>query len=222
MTYPGGVANRSYEQYCPVAGALDVLGDRWTLLILRELLQGPQRFSDLRRQLPGIAPNLLADRLRSLEDDGLVTQQELPPPAARAVYVATEDGRAAGPVLAALAAYGMRHLPPPAPGEVRPSMAVWGALASRVDPVAAARRDLDVHLVVGGESFRLRLDNGRVRRAPPDGQADVTVVGTPEALVEVCQGARSLAESTDDGSLAVTGSAAARRHLAAAFRLDPP
>jgi len=212
------VANRSYEQYCPIAGALDVLGERWTLLILRELVQGPQRFTDLKRHLPGIAPNLLADRLRAMEEHGLVAQEELPPPAARSVYVATAEGRAARPVLTALAAYGMRHLPPPEPGAVRPTMAVWGALASRLDPVAASRRDLNVRVELGGEGFDLNLRGGRLRRA--DGvEPDVVVTGSPEALVEVCQG-RSLADATSSGALVVEGSAAARRALAAAFRLE--
>ena len=73
-------ARRSYNQNCPIAKGLDVLGERWTLLILRELIGGPRRYGDLRAQLPGIATNLLADRLRELEDAGLVDREELPPP----------------------------------------------------------------------------------------------------------------------------------------------
>ena len=85
------MANRSYDQYCPIAVALDALGDRWTLLILRELTIGERRFTDLRTALPGIAPNLLADRLRDLQERGLVEQRELPPPAARAVLRGDRD-----------------------------------------------------------------------------------------------------------------------------------
>src|SRR5262245_47866006 len=113
------VANRSYDQYCSVAVALDVLGDRWTLLILRELLFGPQRFTDLRVALPGIAPNLLAERLRALEEEGLVAQEELPPPAARTVYVATEEGRRTAPVLQALSRFGLGRLAAPGSRDVR-------------------------------------------------------------------------------------------------------
>jgi DNA-binding HxlR family transcriptional regulator len=213
------VANRSYEQYCPIAGALDVLGERWTLLILRELLLGPQRFTDLRRRLPGLAPNLLADRLRSLEDEGLVRQEELPPPAARTVYVATDEARAVAPVLRALARFGMRHLPEPVEGEVRPSMAVWGALASRLDPVAAGAVDLLVQLELGGERFDLAVRQGRIRRAEAGRPPDVTVTGSPAALVSVCQGSLSLAEATRQGRLEVRGTAAARRQLATVFAL---
>src|SRR3954451_13470408 len=93
-------AVHGYQQYCPIARALDVLGDRWTLLILRELTNaGDRRFTDLRRSLPGIAPGLLSDRLKALAEHGLVTTRELPPPAARTVYAITPRGREAAPVL---------------------------------------------------------------------------------------------------------------------------
>ena len=103
---------RGYHQHCPIAVALDELGDRWVLLILRELMLGPQRFTDLRHALPGIAPNLLSERLRTLEDAGLVARTVLEPPAARTVYVVTARGRNAGPVLDALARYGAGRLGP--------------------------------------------------------------------------------------------------------------
>ena len=102
--------SRSYDQWCPIAVGLDLLGDRWTLLIVRELLFDDQRFTDLRTALPGLAPNLLSDRLKTLVDIGLVVTVELPPPAARSVYRLTEDGRAAAPVLRSLARFGVRHL----------------------------------------------------------------------------------------------------------------
>lgn len=101
---------RSYDQWCPIAVGLDVLGDRWTLLVLRELSLGDRRFSDLRRELAGIAPNLLSERLRTLVDLRLVESVELPAPVARSVYRITDDGRAASPVLRALARFGVRYL----------------------------------------------------------------------------------------------------------------
>src|SRR4029079_3180988 len=102
------------QQYCPIARALDVLGDRWTLLIMRELANGDHRFTDLRHNLPGIAPNLLSQRLKELTDEGLVTTKELPPPAARTVYSATDYGRTTIPVLRALARFGFARLEPAA------------------------------------------------------------------------------------------------------------
>src|ERR1700744_4316681 len=94
---------RSYDQYCSVARALDVVGDRWTLLIVRELLlQGPCRFTDLKNGLPGIAPNLLSSRLKELEDAGLGARQAAPPPVATVLYLLTAGGRTLEPVLKAL------------------------------------------------------------------------------------------------------------------------
>jgi DNA-binding HxlR family transcriptional regulator len=120
---------RSYGQYCPVAKTLELVGERWTLLIVRELLVGPQRFTDLHTALGGIPRNLLADRLRDLEGNGLVARAELPPPAARSVYELTGAGRALLPVIGALAQWGLAHLPPPEPGEtVSPAL---GILAER-------------------------------------------------------------------------------------------
>jgi len=99
---------RSYQQNCPIAKGLDVLGERWTLLILRELIGGPRRYGDLRGQLPGIATNLLADRLRELEEAGLVDREELPPPIARTVYTLSETGwRKVLPVVKAIATFGL-------------------------------------------------------------------------------------------------------------------
>jgi len=120
---------RSYGQYCPVAKTLELVGERWTLLIVRELLVGPQRFTDLHAALEGIPRNLLADRLRDLEAHDIVARAELPPPAARSVYELTEAGRALLPVIGALAQWGLAHLPPPEPGElVSPTL---GILAER-------------------------------------------------------------------------------------------
>jgi DNA-binding HxlR family transcriptional regulator len=104
---------RTYGQFCPVARALDLLGERWTLLIVRELLTGPQRYSDLRDQLPGMWSNLLAQRLRDLDAAGLVQRRELPPPAARLVYELTERGRALAPVVYELARWGLELLDEP-------------------------------------------------------------------------------------------------------------
>src|SRR3954462_15516122 len=123
------MGHRTYDQYCPVAAALDVVGDRWTLLIMRELVAGDRRFTDLRERLPGIAPTLLADRLRDLQAEGLVEHKELLPPAARTVYAATALGRELIPVLRSLARFGVSRLGPPGAGEVEPQVAVYGMIA---------------------------------------------------------------------------------------------
>jgi DNA-binding HxlR family transcriptional regulator len=106
-------ARRQYNQNCPIARGLDVLGERWTLLILRELIGGARRYADLRAALPGIATNLLADRLRELEGAGLVERTELPPPIARTVYSLSATGwRKVPPVIQAIATFGLDLVQP--------------------------------------------------------------------------------------------------------------
>src|ERR671935_1389033 len=107
-----------YQQYCALARTLDVAGDRWTLLIVRELTPGPRRFTDLLDGLPGISRNLLTERLRALERDGIIAREELQPPAARQVYDLTEDGRRLGEATVPLIAWGAGRL-----GERKPTEA---------------------------------------------------------------------------------------------------
>jgi DNA-binding HxlR family transcriptional regulator len=117
---------RSYDQYCSTARALDAVGDRWTLLIVRELLAGPRRYTDLHADLPGVSTDVLASRLKDMERDGLATRRRLPPPSAVFVYELTVRGRELLPVIQALGAWGG-----PALGERRPTDAVrahWFAL----------------------------------------------------------------------------------------------
>ncbi|MDW8809707.1 helix-turn-helix domain-containing protein, partial [Streptomyces scabiei] len=117
---------RSYDQYCSAARALDLVGDRWTLLIVRELLAGPRRYTDLHADLPGVSTDVLASRLKDMERDGLATRRRLPPPGAASVYELTARGHALLPVLQALGAWGEGAL-----GERRPTDAVrahWFAL----------------------------------------------------------------------------------------------
>ena len=120
---------RSYGQYCTVARALDVVGERWTLLLVRELSTGPKRFKDLLEGLPGIATNLLAARLKTLEGEGIVRRATLPPPAGSNVYELTELGGSLEPVIVALSRWGARLLD--APREEEDLRAGWAAVAMR-------------------------------------------------------------------------------------------
>ena len=196
------MVHRSYDQYCPIAAALDVVGDRWTLLILRELTMGDRRFTDLRAALPGIAPNLLADRLRQLQADELVEQRELPPPAARTVYAATDAGREVVPVLRALARFGADRLGPPADHDaVRPQMAVYGMLSPYHVPEADGER-FHARLVVDGTVFDVVTDGPRLslRRRPDE---------TPDAELQVA--ARDLVAARQGTAIRLPRTAAARR-----------
>jgi len=179
------VANKSYEQYCPVALTLDAIGDRWTLLIVRELLNGPQRYSDLQTSLPGIPPNLLASRLRDLESDGLVERQTLPPPAARTVFALTADGRDLERVVRSLGRWGLRRLPPPEDdGDVEPGMAVRSGLLTFAQPRLADGGDRTWVVIFGDEPYTLFLESGRVRtqRGRVE-RADVVARIRPAALL---------------------------------------
>jgi DNA-binding HxlR family transcriptional regulator len=174
--------DRTYGQYCPIAAGLDVLGDRWVLLICRELSMGQRRFSDLRASLPGIAPNLLIERLRSLQAAGLVETVELPPPAARTVYQLTEDGLQVVPVLRSLARFGVRFLadqPSHGFGAQRAAHALLGAWRQRHDVQLRAR------LVVADEDeVDIVLDGYNTRVERPQGQPDVVMKTAIRELVE--------------------------------------
>ena len=111
---------KSYCQYCPVAHALDLVGERWSLLIVRELLTGPRRYTDIAGALPGIGTNILAARLRDLESVGVIAKRKLPPPAPATVYELTEHGRGLQSVVAELALWGARSLGPPSAEDLSP------------------------------------------------------------------------------------------------------
>src|SRR5262245_25241605 len=127
---------KHYNQYCPVAHALDLVGERWSLLLIRELQHGPLRYSDLHERLTGCSTNVLAARLKDLEAGGVIERRKLPPPAASTVYELTETGAALGPVLAALARWGLRTLGPP-PDDLE-TPAGWLEKALRTTVVAFA------------------------------------------------------------------------------------
>ena len=166
---------KKYDQYCPLAHALDVIGDRWTLLLVRELMHGPQRYTDLADGLPGIGTNILASRLRDLETAGVVAKRTLPPPAASSVYELTEYGLELKPVMRELALWGARSLGPPTvadeffPGwlvcrrhDPRPlapvgrfEFRVGDEVASLVDGVATAGPVDDPDVVVEGDAEAL-------------------------------------------------------------------
>jgi DNA-binding HxlR family transcriptional regulator len=105
---------KRYDQYCPIAHALDLVGDRWALLVVRELMHGPKRYTDLAENLSGIGTNVLAARLKDLEAAGIVARRTLPPPAASRVYELTEYGQELRPAMRELALWGARSLGPPA------------------------------------------------------------------------------------------------------------
>jgi DNA-binding HxlR family transcriptional regulator len=157
----GSVAKR-FDQYCPMAHALSLVGERWALLVVRELLKGPKRYTDLAAGLPGIGTNVLATRLRELEQGGVVRRRKLPPPAASTVYELTEYGAALDEMLYALARWGARTLGPPGPGdELDPE---WGinALPALFNPEAAHGLTETYVIRIDDDVFTARLVDGRL------------------------------------------------------------
>jgi DNA-binding HxlR family transcriptional regulator len=133
--YTGPVSKR-YEQYCPIAHALGLVGERWSLLVIRELLQGPKRYTDLAASLPGIGTNILAARLKDLELAGVVAKRKLEPPAASTVYELTDYGHQLKPVIRELAVWGLRSIGPPTEGDDLPSGWLYGAIDTVFVPFA--------------------------------------------------------------------------------------
>jgi DNA-binding HxlR family transcriptional regulator len=208
---------RYTEQHCPIARALDELGDRWTLLIVRELVRGDQRFTDLREHLPGIAPTLLTQRLRTLIDQGLVATRELPPPAARSVYTITDRGRETVPVLRALARYGMPLLEPAAEGVViAPEMVVDAALRAFYDDRRVVGVDERYVVRIDGREFRLSSVRGG--GAGRD-DVDATIDASAATWMDIRQGRLTIHDAIDAGRMRVDGSATALAHFADAFGL---
>ncbi|MFM2077767.1 MAG: hypothetical protein RJA49_1657 [Actinomycetota bacterium] len=212
--------DRSYGQYCPIAAGLDVIGDRWVLLICRELSFGDRRFTDLRAALPGIAPNLLTDRLRALQAAGLVDTVELPPPAARTVYRLTLDGRAVIPVLRAMARFGVQFLddePTDSFDAARAASALLLPWSRPSEPAFTMRLELSPVTPDGSTSVAVvRVSANEVGLGHADDGGAVDVVMRTDAATLV-------AARQDGGRFrgAMTGSAAMRRRVLEAFQLLP-
>jgi DNA-binding HxlR family transcriptional regulator len=162
MTLPK--AKRAYTQYCGIARALNIVGERWTLLLVRELLAGPKRFKDLLDGLDGIGPNLLAQRLKELEADGLLRRALLPPPAGVAVYELTEIGQGLEPVLIALGRWGFQWLSEPCgANQFNPA---WAALALKI--LFEAERARGVY-----ETYEFRIGTDAIHAIVDDGRIEV-------------------------------------------------
>jgi DNA-binding HxlR family transcriptional regulator len=197
---------RSYGQYCSIARALDVVGDRWTLLIVRELLlQGPCRFTDLKNGLPGIAANLLSGRLKELEDAALIGREDAPPPIATTLYGLTENGLALEPVLKALGLWGLRYMAVERPGDA--FQAQWLAYApawftTDADPDAPPAV---IQLVASGEQAVVEIGEGQVRtRTGRAADPDLVLDGPPRAVLGLLTGVIDVSGATQIG-LTVSG-----------------
>lgn len=151
------MTHRTYNQYCPLAHALDLVGERWTLLIVRNLFVGPKRFSDLARGLPTIGTNILAARLKSLEENGLIQSRFLPPPAASSVYELTPYGRSLEDVMIALALWGVQSLGAPKAGQVFSTDSIALVLYMLFSPAATSNLSGIFEIKIEGEPFSVNF-----------------------------------------------------------------
>ena len=200
------MSRRTYDQYCAVARALDVIGERWTLLVVRELLTGPKRFKDLLDGLPGIGTTLLTARLKDLEGHGIVRRATLPPPAGSKVYELTDLGRSLEEVVMALSRWGLKLLGTPRQeDDLQPTWAMV-ALQSSLQPDAASglRETYEFH--VDGELFYVRVEGGEAEaRQGRAADPDLIVSGDAETLLSIAAGRLAPAEAVDTGAIRIEG-----------------
>jgi DNA-binding HxlR family transcriptional regulator len=217
----GRTRSRTYDQFCGVAAALDVVGDRWSLLVIRELLDGPKRYTDLLDGLPGIPTDLLAARLREFEVAGLVERHVLPPPAASKVYRLTDLGHGLEPVVLALARWGMRRLPRRGNATVKAS---WLAVALKAlfRPDAAPDLVATVDFVVAGDRLRAVIDHGNLSIVRhPDGEPDAVIEADPRTLVTAAIDPAAAETALARGKLRPSGDPRSLAGIQKAFGITP-
>ena len=211
---------RSYGDVCGVARALDVVGERWALMVVRELLLGPKRFTDLRAGLTSLGPDVLTQRLKDLAGSGLVTRRTLPPPSGARVYELTELGRRLEPVVMALGDFGS-HLPVPTEGELRMSFDSHVlSLRTLFRPELAGDLDARVQLELDGQPFAATVAGGgfTIERGEHDAP-DAVIEGAPEILIGVVHGRQRLDEALAAGWLTFRGDADLVRRFTTLFPL---
>jgi len=214
---------RTYGEACRFAHALDLVGERWSLLVVRELLLGPKRFTDLRTGLPHASPNILAERLRDLEQSAVVRKRKLPPPYGSSVYELTEWGRELEPIVTRLGAWGARSPIPPETQEIGPDSIVL-ALRSLFDPEAAGDLEATYSLRIGEEGYGVEIVAGEVelsRGGPPDPEATLAVPDAP-TLAAVLTAQLPLADALSSGAAQLEGSKQSAKSFLRLFPMPKP
>lgn len=209
---------KRYEQYCPVAHALELVGERWSLLIVRELLDGPKRYTDLGAGLPGIGTNILAGRLRDLEEAGVIQKRRLPPPAAANVYELTPYGEELREPLYALGRWGARSLgPPTATDNLAPGWLVNAVRAT----CSGCTTDKVYELRVDEESVTARFeDEELVVEVGSSPDADAVIETDPATLFCIASGEVPIREALASKTVKVTGSRADAERFLSLFSFD--
>lgn len=213
------MTKRSYKQYCAVARALDVIGDRWTLLLVRELVLGPKRYGDLLAASPGIGTNLLADRLREMESHGLVERTTLPPPAGSTVYRLTDSGAELETVVRAVGRWGTRLMGPRRRrGEHLSTGGYFVAMRERFRPERTAGLHESYEFRIDGRVFEVRVDDGTCTTSEGSAVGPAAVFTMdPETLNELLLGKVTAAQAVASWSVEIAGDARALARFQKAF-----
>jgi DNA-binding HxlR family transcriptional regulator len=214
-------SRRHYEDACAAAHALDLVGERWALLVMRELMLGPKRFSDLRASLPGISANVLTQRLEGLEAAGVLGRKKLPPPASTQVYELTEWGYESEPIFQALGRWAARS-PTHDPTLPFSTASFLLSLRTMLDPLRAESIDARIGFRLGEETFLAHLAGGRIeiaRGALDD--ACLIFTGTPPVLAGAIYGGQPLEALESMGALGIEGDRALAKKFIGLFPLPP-
>jgi DNA-binding HxlR family transcriptional regulator/putative sterol carrier protein len=209
---------RRYAQYCPVARSLDVLGERWTLLIVRNLMMGPQRYTDLREALPGLATDLLTARLRTLEEAGYVERRQLPRPASVTVYQLTEAAQRLRRVVLELGRIGLARLGPPTEDDSVVADALVLSLRASFRPDVAGDAEESYQLELDGEPYVVNVHSGWAETAPGTAaHPELTLVTSAQTFAELISGAIDAKTALSAGDVQVDGSRRALDRFLATF-----
>jgi DNA-binding HxlR family transcriptional regulator/putative sterol carrier protein len=198
--------HRTYGEACRFSHALDVVGERWGLMVVRELLLGPKRFTDLRQGLPRASTNILAERLRELEERGVVRRRKLPPPYGASVYELTEWGRELEPIVTQLGAWGARSPHPPDSHQIGVDSIVL-ALRSLFDAAAAEGVESSYELRLGEDRFLVTVADGELELSREhDGEGAAGAIETdPGTLAALLTGELALDDAIASGAVALEG-----------------
>jgi DNA-binding HxlR family transcriptional regulator len=214
---------RTYGDGCPIARALDLVGERWALLVVRELLLGPKRYTDLRRGLPNASPNVLSQRLGELERAGVLRRRKLPPPAGSRVYELTDWGRELEEIVVSLGRWGARSPTPPDDAPIVSADSIILALRARFDPGAAHGLSASYELRLGEDRFAIKVADDEITAARGDAhRADATIDTDPDTLNAVLWRGRSLADAQRSGTMTIEGDEAAVERFVALFPIPEP
>jgi DNA-binding HxlR family transcriptional regulator/putative sterol carrier protein len=214
---------RTYGDGCAIARALDLVGERWALLVVRELLLGPKRYTDLRRGLPNASPNVLSERLRELERAGVLRRRKLPPPAGSRVYELTDWGLELEETVMSLGRWAARSPTPPSDAPIVSADSVILALRARFDSGAAHGLRAGYELRLGEDRFRIEVADEEIEAARGGAdRADATIDTDPGTLDAVLWGGRSLADAQRSGRMTIEGDKAAVERFVRLFPMPEP